>query len=112
MFKDKKIKSYNAEKLFFSFGMQISCNQCDQKLRKKIPHILILVKCKIIRLDFQRKNNFQIFLFFAVEMVLFSVLGQKQSLGPLGINYIIKKFQFQRLKCCIQQSAMQVFKFD
>jgi len=33
-----------------------------------------------------KKNNFQIFLFFAIEMAVLSVFSQKKGLGPLGIK--------------------------
>jgi len=45
-------------------------------------------------------------------MVVFSVLEQKQGHGPLGINYGIQKCQFQRLKCCNEQSAPNVLSFS
>jgi len=33
-----------------------------------------------------KKNNFQMFLLFAIEMAVLSVFLQKKGLGPLGVN--------------------------
>jgi len=33
-----------------------------------------------------KKNNFQIFLLFAIEMAVLGVFLQKKGLGPLGVN--------------------------
>jgi len=37
------------------------------------------------------KINFQLFLYFAIEMAVLIVLGQKEGLGPLGVKYIINR---------------------
>jgi len=52
---------------------------------KFIPHILVLVKYKIIWLDVQ-KYNFQIFLLFAIELAVLSVFWQKKGFGLLGFK--------------------------
>jgi len=33
-----------------------------------------------------KKNNFQIFLLFDIEMAVLSVFSQKKGLGPLGVK--------------------------
>jgi len=56
------------------------------KILKLFPHILILVRCKILWLDVQKINNFLILVLFAIEMVVLNVFLQKNGLEPLGVK--------------------------
>jgi len=55
---------------------------------KFLPHIFILVRCKILRLDVQ-ENSFQIILLIAIEMAVLSVFSKKIGLGPLGVKLVV-----------------------
>jgi len=66
---------------------------------KFFPHILILVRCKILRLDMQ-KNNFQFLLLFTIEMVVLSVFSHKKGFGPLGV-----KVMTHFIKYCREQES-------
>ena len=42
-------------------------------------HFYILVRCKILQLDVEKKQ-FNVFLYFAIEMAVLSVLDKKKAL--------------------------------
>jgi len=76
----------------------------QSKFLKLLPHIFILGRCKIVQLDVQ-KNNFQIFLLFAIEMAVLSVFSQKKGLGPLQVKIIL-------FHCRVSFSRMQIRPHD
>jgi len=48
-------------------------------------------------LDVQKRNIFQFFLLFAIEMAVFSVFWVEKGLGPIGVkmsstNYLLDKY--------------------
>jgi len=49
----------------------------------------MLVRCKILWLDVQKKTIFKFFLLFAIEMVILIVFWQKEDLGLLGVKQFI-----------------------
>jgi len=56
------------------------------KILKFFPHILILVRCKILQLDVQKEKLSEKLLFAMKMAVLSAFLRNKKGLGILGVH--------------------------
>jgi len=46
----------------------------------------------------QKKDNFQVFLLFAIEMAVLSIFSQKKGLGPLGVKSTLGLLEYVFIK--------------